>query len=44
MATSQVTRHNNYIGGQWVEAGTGRTYTINNNFLIIIGYIGTCRN
>ncbi|MEE2928049.1 MAG: aldehyde dehydrogenase family protein [Chloroflexota bacterium] len=30
MATSQVTRHNNYIGGQWVEAGTGRTYTINN--------------
>ena len=30
MATSQVTRYNNYIGGQWVEAGTGRTYSIYN--------------
>ena len=30
MATSQITRYSNYIGGQWVEAGTGRTYTINN--------------
>ena len=30
MATSQVTRYNNYSGGQWVEAGTGRTYSIYN--------------
>ena len=30
MATSQVTRYNNHIGGEWVEASTGRTYTITN--------------
>ena len=30
MATSQVTRYNNHIGGKWVESSTGRTYTITN--------------
>jgi len=30
MATSQVTRYNNHIGGKWVESSTGLTYTITN--------------
>ncbi len=30
MAATQIITHKNYIGGQWVEAGTGRTYSIYN--------------
>ncbi|MFQ6029637.1 MAG: aldehyde dehydrogenase family protein [Dehalococcoidia bacterium] len=30
MATAQVETHQIYIGGQWQDASSGRTYTINN--------------
>ncbi|MQG11900.1 MAG: aldehyde dehydrogenase family protein, partial [SAR202 cluster bacterium] len=30
MATTQITTHKNYIGGQWVESVTGRTYQVHN--------------
>ena len=30
MAATQITTHKNYIGGQWVESVTGRTYEVHN--------------
>ena len=30
MAATQITTHKNYIGGQWVESVTGRTYQVHN--------------
>ncbi|MDA1128981.1 MAG: aldehyde dehydrogenase family protein [Chloroflexi bacterium] len=30
MAATQITTHKNYIGGQWVESITGRTYQVHN--------------
>jgi len=30
MAATQITAHKNYIGGQWVESVTGRTYQVHN--------------
>ena len=30
MAATQITTHKNYIGGQWVEFVTGRTYQVHN--------------
>ncbi len=30
MAATQITKHKNYIGGQWVESVTGRSYQVHN--------------
>ena len=30
MVATQITAHKNYIGGQWVESVTGRTYQVHN--------------
>jgi acyl-CoA reductase-like NAD-dependent aldehyde dehydrogenase len=30
MAATQITTHKNYIGGQWIESVTGRTYQVHN--------------
>ena len=30
MVSTQVTTYKNYIGGQWVESQSGRTYPITN--------------
>ncbi|MBC8281217.1 MAG: aldehyde dehydrogenase family protein [Chloroflexi bacterium] len=30
MAATQITAHKNYIGGEWVESVTGRTYPVHN--------------
>ena len=30
MAATQITTHKNYIGGQWVDSVTGRTYQVHN--------------
>ncbi|MCI0802163.1 MAG: aldehyde dehydrogenase family protein, partial [Chloroflexi bacterium] len=30
MAETQIKTHKNYIGGQWVESVTGRTYQVHN--------------
>ena len=30
MAATQITTHKNYIGGQWVESVTGRSYQVHN--------------
>ena len=30
MAATHITTHKNYIGGEWVESVTGRTYPVHN--------------
>ena len=30
MSVTQVTKHQNFIGGEWVDSVTGRTYQVHN--------------